>query len=29
LIAAAIESIDREGPFDCKFKLSAIDDGRT
>ena len=28
LIAAAIESIDKVGPFDCKFKLNAIDDVR-
>src|SRR3989338_8411700 len=28
LIAAAIESIDKVGPFDCKFKLLAIDDVR-
>jgi len=28
LIAAAIESIDKVGPFDCKFKLDAIDDVR-
>ena len=28
LIAAAIESIDKVGPFDCKFKLDAIDDIR-
>ncbi|MBM3895630.1 MAG: DNA primase [Thaumarchaeota archaeon] len=28
LIAAAIESIDKVGPFDCKFKLQAIDDVR-
>jgi DNA primase len=28
LIAAAIESIDKVGPFDCKFKLSSIDDVR-
>ncbi len=28
LIAAAIESIDKVGPFDCQFKLDAIDDVR-
>lgn len=28
LIAAAIESIDKVGPFDCSFKLEAIDDVR-
>ena len=28
LIAAAIESIDKVGPFDCKFKLGSIDDVR-
>ena len=28
LIAAAIESIDKVGPFDCKFKLISIDDVR-
>ncbi|KFM19451.1 hypothetical protein AAA799D07_00574, partial [Marine Group I thaumarchaeote SCGC AAA799-D07] len=28
LIAAAIESIDKVGPFDCKFKLLSIDDVR-
>ena len=28
LIAAAIESIDKVGPFDCSFKLDAIDDVR-
>ena len=28
LIAAAIESIDKVGPFDCSFHLDAIDDGR-
>jgi len=28
LIAAAIESIDKVGPFDCHFKLDAIDDVR-
>ena len=28
LIAAAIESIDKVGPFDCKFKLIAIEDVR-
>ena len=28
LIAAGIESIDKVGPFDCKFKLEAIDDVR-
>ncbi len=28
LIAAAIESIDKVGPFDCKFSLEAIDDVR-
>jgi len=28
LIAAAIESIDKVGPFDCTFKLDAIDDVR-
>jgi len=28
LIAAAVESIDKVGPFDCKFKLDAIDDVR-
>ncbi len=28
LIAAAIESIDKVGPFDCHFKLEAIDDVR-
>ena len=28
LIAAAIESIDKVGPFDCKFKLDSIDDVR-
>lgn len=28
LIAAGIESIDKVGPFDCKFKLVAIDDVR-
>ena len=28
LIAAAIESIDKVGPFDCNFKLTAIDDVR-
>jgi 5S rRNA maturation endonuclease (ribonuclease M5) len=28
LIAAAIESIDKVGPFDCKFQLDAIDDVR-
>ncbi len=28
LIAAAIESIDKVGPFDCKFALDAIDDIR-
>lgn len=28
LIAAAIESIDKVGPFDCRFKLEAIDDVR-
>lgn len=28
LISAAIESIDKVGPFDCKFKLEAIDDVR-
>jgi DNA primase len=28
LIAAAIESIDKVGPFDCKFKLEGIDDVR-
>jgi len=28
LIAAAIESIDKVGPFDCNFKLDAIDDVR-
>jgi DNA primase len=28
LIAAAIESIDKVGPFDCKFKLEAIEDVR-
>ena len=28
LIAAAIESIDKVGPFDCKFHLDAIDDVR-
>ena len=28
LIAAAIESIDKVGPFDCKFHLLAIDDVR-
>lgn len=28
LIAAAIESIDKVGPFDCKFKLESIDDVR-
>ncbi|RNJ77311.1 MAG: DNA primase [Nitrosopumilus sp. D6] len=28
LIAAGIESIDKVGPFDCKFKLDAIDDVR-
>jgi DNA primase len=28
LISAAIESIDKVGPFDCKFTLVAIDDVR-
>jgi len=28
LIAAGIESIDKVGPFDCKFKLESIDDVR-
>jgi 5S rRNA maturation endonuclease (ribonuclease M5) len=28
LISAAIESIDKVGPFDCNFKLDAIDDVR-
>ena len=28
LIAAGIESIDKVGPFDCKFQLDAIDDVR-
>ena len=28
LIAAGIESIDKVGPFDCKFTLDAIDDVR-
>ncbi len=28
LIAAAIESIDKVGPFDCSFKVGAIDDVR-
>lgn len=28
LIAAAIESIDKVGPFDCKYHLDAIDDVR-
>ena len=28
LIAAGIESIDKVGPFDCAFKLEAIDDVR-
>lgn len=28
LIAAAIESIDKVGPFDCSFKLEGIDDVR-
>ncbi|MFB5631009.1 MAG: DNA primase DnaG [Nitrosopumilaceae archaeon] len=28
LIAAAIESIDKVGPFDCKFKLDSIEDVR-
>ena len=28
LIAAAIESIDKVGPFDCHFQLDAIDDVR-
>jgi len=28
LIAAAIESIDKVGPFDCSFKLGSIDDVR-
>ena len=28
LIAAGIESIDKVGPFDCKFKLETIDDVR-
>ena len=28
LIAAGIESIDKVGPFDCTFKLGAIDDVR-
>ena len=28
LIAAAIESIDKVGPFDCHFKLDSIDDVR-
>ncbi len=28
LIAAGIESIDKVGPFDCNFKLDAIDDVR-
>ena len=28
LISAAIESIDKVGPFDCKFTLKAIDDVR-
>ncbi len=28
LIAAAVESIDKVGPFDCKFKLVAIEDVR-
>ena len=28
LIAAAIESIDKVGPFDCRFQLDAIDDVR-
>ena len=28
LISAAIESIDKVGPFDCTFKLDAIDDVR-
>jgi len=28
LIAAAIESIDKVGPFDCKFQLDGIDDVR-
>ena len=28
LIAASIESIDKVGPFDCKFELDAIDDVR-
>ena len=28
LIAAAIESIDKVGPFDCKFRLGSIDDVR-
>lgn len=28
LIAAGIESIDKVGPFDCSFKLDAIDDVR-
>ena len=28
LISAAIESIDKVGPFDCKFRLDAIDDVR-
>ena len=28
LISAAIESIDKVGPFDCKFTLNAIDDVR-
>jgi len=28
LIAAAIESIDKVGPFDCSFKLESIDDVR-
>jgi len=28
LIAAGIESIDKVGPFDCKFRLDAIDDVR-
>ena len=29
LIAAAIESIDKVGPFDCKFHLDAIEDVRS
>ena len=28
LISAAVEGIDKVGPFDCKFSLVAIDDVR-